>query len=172
MGTGILVATAASHAVLPKSSRSGLFKSRIDSAVDIDASPEAVWHVLTDFASYPEWNPFLRSVKGAARVNAKLLVSAELSGSRRKFTFQTKVLVADPVRELRWRGRMIIPGLFDGEHCFIVEQTSPGHVRVYHAESFRGLMVPFLMDSILPKTLVSFGEMNAALKARVEGAAY
>jgi len=30
----------------------------IDHVVDIDAPPEVVWRVLTDFENYPEWNPF------------------------------------------------------------------------------------------------------------------
>jgi uncharacterized protein YndB with AHSA1/START domain len=33
--------------------------------VDIQASPERVWEVLTDFAAYPEWNPFIVQASGA-----------------------------------------------------------------------------------------------------------
>ncbi|MBI4544746.1 MAG: SRPBCC family protein [Gemmatimonadetes bacterium] len=32
--------------------------------IDIEASAERVWQVLTDFAAYPEWNPFMRSISG------------------------------------------------------------------------------------------------------------
>ena len=31
---------------------------------EIEAPVPDVWMVLTDFASYPEWNPFMRSIKG------------------------------------------------------------------------------------------------------------
>lgn len=33
-------------------------------------------------------------------------------------TFHPVVLVAVQERELRWLGRLLIPGLFDGEHTF------------------------------------------------------
>jgi Polyketide cyclase / dehydrase and lipid transport len=32
---------------------------QLDSSIDIDAGPERVWEVLTDFGAYPEWNPFM-----------------------------------------------------------------------------------------------------------------
>lgn len=38
----------------------------IDTEIFIDASAESVWHVLTDFAAYPDWNPFIRTIEGQA----------------------------------------------------------------------------------------------------------
>jgi hypothetical protein len=31
--------------------------------IEINASAERVWRVLTDFAAYPKWNPFVRRVE-------------------------------------------------------------------------------------------------------------
>ena len=36
----------------------------LHSEIEIDASAERVWGILTDFASYPEWNPFIRRISG------------------------------------------------------------------------------------------------------------
>jgi uncharacterized protein YndB with AHSA1/START domain len=35
----------------------------LHSEIEIDASAERVWAILTDFASYPRWNPFIRSIR-------------------------------------------------------------------------------------------------------------
>jgi uncharacterized protein YndB with AHSA1/START domain len=32
---------------------------QLESEVEVQASPERVWEVLTDFAAYPDWNPFI-----------------------------------------------------------------------------------------------------------------
>ena len=39
-------------------------KRTIRSAIEIRAPIETVWRVLTDFDSYPEWNPHIRRVRG------------------------------------------------------------------------------------------------------------
>ena len=33
--------------------------------IQIDASADQVWAILSDFASYPQWNPFITSMVGA-----------------------------------------------------------------------------------------------------------
>ena len=40
----------------------------LNTQIDIDAPVERVWSVLTDFAAYPEWNPFILSAEGSLAV--------------------------------------------------------------------------------------------------------
>ena len=37
---------------------------RIDTETLIQAPPQRVWSVLTDFAAYSQWNPFIVSITG------------------------------------------------------------------------------------------------------------
>jgi hypothetical protein len=75
----------------------------LHSEIEIDASAELVWGVLTDFASYPEWNSFVREISGEPKVGELLEVRLEPPGGR-GITLRTTVLKADPERQLRWLG--------------------------------------------------------------------
>ena len=52
----------------------------LSTEIEIAAPVESVWRTLTDFASYPEWNPFLKRVEGNAAVGERLTVRAEAPG--------------------------------------------------------------------------------------------
>ena len=93
----------------------------IETAIDIHASAARVWSILTDFSAYSAWNPFITAAEGEARPGARLRITIAPPG-RRPMTFRPVVLVAVPEQELRWLGRLLLPGLFDGEHAFRLEQ--------------------------------------------------
>ncbi len=137
-------------------------------SISITAPPSRIWHLLTDFASFPQWNPFIRRAIGEPREGAHLEVYLQPSGAR-GMTFRPRVLKAEPDRELRWLGHFLIPGLFDGEHIFTIEPLEAGRVRFVQREIFTGLLVPLFMRFLEKDTLRGFEEMNRALKLRVEG---
>ncbi len=83
-------------------------------------------------------------------------------------TFRPRVLAATPGRELRWLGRLLIPGLFDGDHSFVIEPTGPSSCRLVQGETFRGLLVAMFRKG-LDATAEGFNQMNQALKERANG---
>ncbi len=135
--------------------------------ISINAPPARVWHLLTDFASFPQWNPFIRRASGEPIKDAQLEVYLQPSGAK-GMTFRPKVLKAEPNRELRWLGHFLIPGLFDGEHIFTIEPLEAGGVRFVQREIFTGLLVPLFARSLEKDTRRGFEEMNQALKLRAE----
>ena len=135
--------------------------------IEIDAPPEQVWRVLTDFGSYPEWNPFIRSIEGRPQVGERLKVRITPPDSR-AMTFRPTVLAAEPERELRWLGRVLVRGLFDGEHRLALEPLEDGRSRFTQSERFSGLLGG-LLGRALNATERGFNQMNEALKRRAEG---
>ncbi|MBM3944800.1 MAG: SRPBCC domain-containing protein [SAR202 cluster bacterium] len=135
----------------------------LHTTIEIDATPQRVWQVLTDFAAFPQWNPFITKIQGKAEQGAKLSVT--LQG----MTIGPTVVKADANKELRWRGRLGMPGVFDGEHYFMLEEIAPGKTRFVHGERFTGVLVPVVgLVGVLKSTHMAFLEMNQALKDRAE----
>ena len=141
--------------------------NEIHAEIEIEAPAERVWHILVDFASYRHWNPFIVQAVGEPKINSRLEVRIQAPGSR-IMGFQATVLRAEPNRELRWRGRFWMPGLFDGEHSFIVEPHGPDRARFVQHETFTGLLVPLVLRGMRSNIRRGFEEMNLALKARAE----
>jgi hypothetical protein len=139
---------------------------QLHAEIEIQGPAERVWEVLTDFDAYQEWNPFMVQASGTPQPGHRLEVHMRPAG--RTTTFRPEVLEADPGRKLRWLGRLLVPGLFDGEHSFTIQPTAPGQVRLIQREEFRGLLAPLLLAMIAKPTLASFHQMSQALKARVE----
>jgi hypothetical protein len=135
--------------------------------IEIQASPERVWQVLTDLERFSQWNPFIRSAKGELKVGSQLEVLIQPPGSS-KTMFYPRVLKVETNREFRWLGSLLIPGIFDGEHIFIIESIAENKVRFRHSEQFNGILVPLLWKSLDTNARQGFNEMNAALKKLAE----
>ena len=133
------------------------------STIDIDATPLAVWTVLTDLASYPEWNPLFTEATGELSVGSAItLKSVQARG--RTMTVKATVVAVQPGAELRWTAGL--KGIIGGEHAFILSPHAGG-TRLEQSESFGGLIVP-LSGRVLARAEASFGELNEAIKARAE----
>ena len=137
------------------------------SEIEIQAPAERVWQVLTDFASYPEWNPFIHRISGQPKEGTRLKVYIEPPGAKGRI-FRPKVLKTDPNHELRWLGRLLIPGLLDGDHIFTIGHIGRNRVRFVQREIFSGFLVSFLGHGLDAKIGLGFGKMNQALKLRAE----
>jgi hypothetical protein len=91
----------------------------ITTTMEINAQPRSVWNVFVDLQAHPQWNPFVRSIEGSPHEGEMLKVSVQPVGGK-GMTFRPRVLRAVPDRELRWLGRVVLPGLFDGEHFSVL----------------------------------------------------
>lgn len=134
--------------------------------IEINATPERVWDTLMDFQSYPEWNPFMQKATGKTSVGERLEIYLKPPGGM-GVTIKPTVMTFNPGREFRWKGKLGISGLFDGEHIFELRPTDSGCHFVHH-ENFTGILVLPMLALVGKKTLQGFNDMNAALKLRAE----
>jgi hypothetical protein len=94
----------------------------IRTETSIDASPASVWAVLTDFAGYPEWNPFITNAEGTLAVGEILTLRMVPGGKPQTFTPVVRVVREN--EELRWLGALRWSWLFSAEHRW--SATAPG----------------------------------------------
>jgi len=139
----------------------------IKSEVTIDAPSEEVWKVLMNHEAYPEWNPFIKKITGSTKPGEYLETTLKTKGSD-PMNFKPLVLKNQLSQEFRWKGKLGIKGIFDGEHYFILEKITPNQTKFIQGENFTGLLSGLLMRMIIKDTKVGFISMNKALKTRVE----
>jgi hypothetical protein len=139
----------------------------LNNELEISASAEQVRHILTDFASFSQWNPFLHPLSGQPTAGARLKMKIQPSGAR-AITSRATMLKAEPNSELRWRERFLMPGLLDVEHVFSIEPLDANRVRFTQREISTGVLVSLRARRRNTDTRRGFREMNQALKLRAE----
>ncbi len=141
-------------------------EKNIHTEIAIDAPPERVWAILADNASYAEWNPYHVRVAGELSEGSTLDLTIHKPNGA-VIEISPRVMRNDPPRELTWGGG--IRGIFFGRHRFVLFPDGESGTRLVHSERFSGVAIPFAeLDAIEE----GYRGMNAALKARVEGAAH
>ena len=122
---------------------------------------EAVWEVLMDAASYPEWNPVFVEVAGVYAEGKEVLNRVrEPSGAILEMTATVETLV--PGAELRQSGG--IPGVLTFDHRWLLEPVEGG-TRVVQHEVDRGIGLWFWSSDWLE---AAYAATNEALAERVE----
>jgi hypothetical protein len=135
----------------------------IKTEILVNASPEKVWRIFTDFHNYSTWNPFILSISGIAEVGNKIKVQLLPPGTK-GMTFKPTVLVMQPQKEFGWMGHLLFPGLFDGEHRFELIDNGNGTTTFKQSETLKGILVIFFKKMLDKNTTEGFILMNQKLK--------
>ncbi len=148
-----------------------MYRKDFVTELEIKAPAERVWRILTDFASYPEWNPMLKEASGKLKPGARMKVHFAPEGSRAHH-FRPKLIIVHPNRELRWLGWPRFPRLFETDHYWIMEEKSRGKTHLVHGSGIYGFFARFasLGGKAVERAITRpFVLMNQAHKERAEG---
>ncbi|MCB9487359.1 MAG: SRPBCC domain-containing protein [Deltaproteobacteria bacterium] len=104
---------------------------------------------------------------GTPKVGEKVTVTLQPPGGN-GMDISPNVINVDAPREFRWKGKLFVKGIFDGEHVFRFEQTGDATTHFIHEEFFGGIFKGLIMAKIWDSTEQGFREYNEALKARAE----
>jgi hypothetical protein len=134
--------------------------------IEIQATPEKVWQILTDLEKWAEWNPFITRATGNPLLDER--VDVNVHSESKEMTLHCTVVKVVHAKELCWKYHVGSPALFRGEHSFIIEPSGDNRVRFIDREIFNGLFVPLQARDIDTHSRQGFELMDQALKARAE----
>ena len=131
----------------------------IHHAIDIHASPAAVWRVFTDLTSWPRWFPEALSARSLAEPTWQRGGTLEVEMAvpvLRSLTLHLRIEEVEAERKVRWIGKAW--GV-SGDHSYIFEDRGQW-TRVTSHEKFAGLV------TLLPRVA------GAKVRERVDGLAH
>lgn len=127
----------------------------------VDAPPAVVWATLTDFDSWPRWNPDVKSM----RVLGAIVPGTEFQWSAGGLPIRSVLGTVQPPGRIGWTGRAP-PGI-RAVHVWSLSPDGEG-TRVHTEESFDGLIVRLLAGPARRMLSQALASGVAALKAEAE----
>lgn len=115
----------------------------IEESILVGAPPEAIWKLLENPWTWPQWWPACHDARTLDRrpIHDGSQLALTLKPSWLTLSFRPKVEVAQPGRALIWVGQ---GGGVTGRHAFYLEPRSNG-TQVRQREDFSGPLVPVMM---------------------------
>ena len=129
----------------------------------IAATPEAVWAVLSDAASWPSWESGVDAVEGRIAIGQTVKIRSQAAPGR---AFPVKVTRFEPPAHLQFSGGMPL-GLFRGVRTYEVSGGVNGQVTFRMREEYSGPLLPLIWRS-MPDLGPSFERFARGLKQQVE----
>lgn len=122
--------------------RASTFRSECRVSINIHATPQVIWALLTDAADFPRWNSTVTSIKGLIEQGQKLEIRVPIS--ERTFSPKVTELVVDT--RMVWSDGMA--PMFKGERTFTLAPRSDGTTDFEMVEVFSGVMLPMIKGSL------------------------
>ena len=134
-----------------------LFSRTTSVAIDIDASPESIWALLTDVDSFKSWNSTIVDLTGNIAPGEKIQLRSTLAPER---TFKLKVKEFEPPNRLSWGDAM-------GTRVYTLSANSQNGTRFTMSEKIGGPVFP-LFARMIPPFDESFNQFASDLKTAAE----
>lgn len=132
----------------------------------IDAPATTVWDLLTDAASYDDWNDAVISIEGPIRQGQTIKLVSVVDPKR---TFKLKVTEMREPSRMVWSDGMPL-GLFKGERTYTVTDRGDGRSEFRMVEQFTGPLAGLITKAI-PDMTDSFTTFADSLKTAAEARA-
>jgi len=138
------------------------FRLEYSVAIDIRATPQRIWALLTNARDFPRWNSTVESIDGEIAQGQRLALRVKSAPGR---VFKPGVRELVPNERMVWADGM--PPMFTGVRTFELVPKAGGVTEFRMTEVFRGLMLP-MISGALPDFAPVFEQYAADLKREAE----
>ena len=145
----------------------------IDRTLEIDAPADVVWAVLTDFARYGEWNPFVPEARCELRRGGVLEMQVRLRdqpGAKTRFQREW-VNSVGPGQTFSYSMKPVPLGALRSERVQTVEALPDGRARYRSHFELAGWLQPLVAGLMGQELRTGFEGMALGLKRQAEAEA-
>jgi hypothetical protein len=132
----------------------------------IAASAGRIWNMMTDFESYPTWNPWLRAASG--RLEPGGVVWADVMLDKKRMRAKHLVLTVEPGHRLCWRDAGWNAAFVYAHRCRTLTPLPGGSVRFEQEILLDGTLARLAARWFGPALQKGLAAETAALKQRAE----
>ena len=138
------------------------FMMKYSVSINIKASPDKIWRLLTKANEFPNWNSTVSSIEGKIALGEQLKIKVPVAPDR---LFKVKVSEFIPNKSMVWRDGTA--PMFQGIRTYVLTPNSDGTTHFSMRETFRGLMLP-MIAGYLPDFAPIFETYAADLQKAAE----
>ena len=138
----------------------------INHEIEIDAPASSVWAVITDFDSYPQWNPFVVSAKSSLKPGEPIDMKVKLLGPVQR---QVEIILdVEEGKGFRYCMKPFPFGALSSERSHNIIDLGDDRCRYQSHFHLQGWMMPLVRGLMRPALHRGFGGMSEAIKQRAE----
>jgi hypothetical protein len=141
---------------------SSTFRMESSVGINVRATPETIWALLTNAADFPRWNSTVKSIDGDIALGSRLALRVTIAPER---VFKPKVTELISGKRMVWSDGAA--PMFKGVRVFTLTPRPDGTTDFAMAETFSGVMLPLIKGS-LPDFGPPFEQYAADLKREAE----
>ena len=132
----------------------------------VGAPAKIVWAVVDDLDNWQRWNPVMRG-EGSFELGARPQITIASPGAD-PLEMQPLIVHREEGKEVRWRRKLFIPGLFDAEFGMRVVSEDVGRCRFEQFGIFSGLFSNAIIARKSKAFEMAFQAMGRSLKREAE----
>jgi len=141
----------------------GAFRMEYSAGINIKASPDKVWALMTNVSDFPRWNSTIKSMDGKIGMGESVKLVATIAPTR---SFNLKVIEFVPKKRMVWTDEKTNP-MFRGVRTYTLTPKADGSTDFTMSEVYTGLMLPMIAGS-LPDFRPTFEQYLSDLKQEAE----